>query len=96
MERITCDDYNIDYDYNSDDYKLANVVSPKTHTEFFKVVIKGNTEPFEIIDHYLMNNHVNIDACSSLIISEKSHIKINEEIFNYYKLPVVGENYFYV
>lgn len=95
MQRITRDDYNIDYDYNSDDYKLANVVSPKTQTEFFKVVIKGNTEPFEIIDHYLMNNHVNIDECSGLIISEKSHIKINEEIFNYYKLPVEKITFMY-
>ena len=77
----------IDNDYNSDDYKLTNMSPIPPFKKYFKVVIKGNTEAYEILDHYIMNNLVDIDECRSLIVSEKSHIKIDKKISNFYKLP---------
>ena len=77
----------IDNDYNSDDYKLTNMSPIPPFNKYFKVVIKGNTEAYEILDHYIMNNLVDIDKCKSLIVSEKSHIKIDKKISNFYKLP---------
>lgn len=68
---------------------MEEIISSSTKDgENMKMIVKGNTISCELIDLYLMNNFVNIDECKSLIICDKSRMKINKKICHYYKLPI--------
>ena len=68
---------------------MDKIISSSTIVgENMKIIVKGNTIFSELIDLYLMNNFVNIDECKSIVICDKSHMKINKKICHYYRLPI--------